>query len=109
MASLPSQPYDFKAQLALGKQAEYFLDRFFSRWFVIEPVDAQTERRDGYDRTFVRKTNGERLKIEYKADWQAAETHNVFVETISVYEERTPGWPIPRRRTCSSTMCRPSD
>ncbi len=92
MASLPLQTYDFKAQLALGKQAEAFLDRYFSRWFTIQQVDAQTERRDGYDRVFTRKNNGERLKIEYKADWQAAETHNAFIETISVYEARTPGW-----------------
>jgi hypothetical protein len=84
--------YKFRDQLDQGKRAEAFLDSYFSRWFGIFPVSLETELRDGYDRIFQRRSDGERLKIEYKADWQAAETGNAFIETISVYEERKPGW-----------------
>jgi hypothetical protein len=84
--------HKFRDQLHEGKRAEAFLDTFFSRWFHIHPVSLDTELRDGYDRIYQRRGNGERLKIEYKADWQAAETGNAFIETISVYEERKPGW-----------------
>jgi hypothetical protein len=82
----------FQDQLHEGKRAEHFLDIYFARWFHIHPVSLDTELRDGYDRVFQRRNNAERLKIEYKADWQASDTGNAFIETISVYEERKPGW-----------------
>jgi hypothetical protein len=84
--------YSFQAQLGQGKRAEDFLDHYFARWFRIQPVALDTELRDGYDRIFTRKRDGEQLKIEYKADWQAADSKNAFIETISVYEERKLGW-----------------
>lgn len=84
--------HKFRDQFEQGKRAEAFLDHYFSRWFHIYRVSLDTELRDGYDRIFQRRTDDERLRIEYKADWQAAETGNAFIETISVYEERKPGW-----------------
>jgi hypothetical protein len=89
----PSPPqYRFETQHALGKQAEQFLDHYFARWYIIQTIDLATEIRDGYDRIFIRKHDQQAIRVEYKADWQAAATGNAFIETISIYEERKPGW-----------------
>jgi hypothetical protein len=84
--------YNFKDQLEQGKRAEGFLDHYFSRWYHIQPVALDVELRDGYDRLYRRKSDGEARKVEYKSDWLAADTGNAFIETISVYEQRKPGW-----------------
>jgi hypothetical protein len=84
--------YKFRDQLDQGKRAEHFLDDYFSRWFRIQPVPLDTELREGYDRLFTRRLDGETLKIEYKADWHAARSRHAFIETISIYEDHKPGW-----------------
>jgi hypothetical protein len=84
--------YKFRDQFDQGKRAEDFLDHYFARWFHIQPVALETELSEGYDRIYTRKIDGEQLRIEYKADYQAAESKNAFIETISVYEDRKPGW-----------------
>lgn len=86
------QEYNFKDQLERGKRAEGFLDHYFARWYHVQSVALDTELRCGYDRLFVGKADGETRRVEYKADWTAAETGNAFIETISIYEQRKPGW-----------------
>jgi hypothetical protein len=84
--------HSFAAQHELGKQAEQFLDRYFTRWYEIQAITLATERAEGYDRLFIRRHDQQPFRIEYKTDWVAAETGNAFIETISVYEERKAGW-----------------
>jgi hypothetical protein len=88
----PTPQHTFAAQYEQGKQAEQLLDRHFARWYKIQTIPLSTERAEGYDRLYIRRHDRQPFKVEYKTDWVAAETGNVFIETISVYEERKPGW-----------------
>jgi hypothetical protein len=83
--------YTFEKQLAQGEQAETRLDAFFARWYDIQPVCRQDQRR-GIDRFFTHKETGARVAVEYKTDWTASKTGNAFVETISVDTTDKPGW-----------------
>jgi|TARA_Y100000310_G_scaffold96219_1_gene93983 hypothetical protein len=83
--------YDFKTQFVSGKADEAKLDKFFSRWYEIIPVNRDAERK-GVDRIFTHKDDGRKYVVEYKADSKAAETGNVFIETISVDTAKKPGW-----------------
>lgn len=84
--------YQFHTQYEQGKRAEAFLDRYFSRWFIVAPIPVGREKAEGFDRIFTRRSNYEQLKIEYKADWTAAVSGNAFLETVSVDSEHKAGW-----------------
>lgn len=83
--------YTFDTQLSKGQASEQELDKFFSEWYDIAPVNMDTQRQ-GIDRIFTRKDNGRVSKVEYKTDWTASKTHNAFVETVSVDTTNKPGW-----------------
>jgi hypothetical protein len=71
--------YSFKTQLAKGKAQEARLDKFFSRWFEIAPATRE-QQRQGIDRLWTGKQHGQHLSVEYKADWTASGTGNVWLE-----------------------------
>lgn len=83
--------YDFGAQLSKGENGERFLDSYFARryWILAVPLDMQ---RKGIDRVYISKTSLVVQLVEYKTDWTAGQTNNLFVETTSVDTEGTPGW-----------------
>ena len=71
--------YDFDEQLAIGEEAEKVLDKYFERWYRVEPV-GMAEQRQGIDRVFT-KPDGTKVTVEYKSDFQASRTGNAFIET----------------------------
>ncbi len=87
-----SRSENFNEALDKGKWGERFLDSFFSRWYRIEQASEDQEA-EGIDRIF--SHHDKHHTIEYKTDFAAARTGNVFVETDShvignnVYKE---GW-----------------
>lgn len=76
-----SQIYGFNTQLKIGEKNEKLLDLYFIKYYQIKPVSLD-EQKKGIDRIFI---DGDRmLKIEYKADYKAIKTGNVYIETYSV-------------------------
>lgn len=51
----------------------------------------ETEKAEGYDRIF-QYPGGTEYKMEYKTDFQASVTGNVFIETVSMDIYDKPGW-----------------
>jgi len=83
--------HNFDDSLPEGEKEESKLDCFFAKWYEIKPV-GMNKQRDGIDREWkCRKTKRE-FSVEYKADSKAAETGNVFIETVSVDTTGKPGW-----------------
>lgn len=83
--------YQFDAQFQKGQAAETFLDNFFAERFTIQSATRE-EQRQGIDRHYTNKTTGAAFSVEYKTDWLASQTHNVFIETVSVDTANKPGW-----------------
>lgn len=83
--------HSFDEQLATAQKDEEWLDDYFSRWFEIEQVDIEWQRR-GVDRFFTARSDGRRWSVEYKADHRTVETGNVFIETVSVDTKDILGW-----------------
>lgn len=83
--------YEFEGQLKRGQDGENILDRHYGRWFKITPA-SQTEQREGIDRHYTSRENGEHHAVEYKTDWTAGWTNNAFVETVSVDTTGKRGW-----------------
>jgi hypothetical protein len=74
--------HNFDESLETGKKHESDLDTFFRRWFTIDTVPLELDKL-GVDRIFTRKKGVERFSVEYKADEQAHETGNAFIEIVS--------------------------
>lgn len=85
--------YTFDEKFAQGAQGEAFLDAFFKRWYLVFPATPE-EQREGIDRYFVHLRQRRVLAIEYKTDERAGQTHNAFVETVSVDTASKPGWAV---------------
>ena len=83
--------YAFQAQLSRGEGAEQQLDDHFADRFTIAPATRE-QQRQGIDRLFTRRDTGRLYTIEYKTDWTAGRTGNVFIETVSVDTMHIPGW-----------------
>lgn len=83
--------YSFQEKLAQGKNAEEFLDKFFGRWYRINDIPLEIEKRIHADRLFV-DLNGTQTVVEYKTDFMCHQTGNLIVETISADTTNTPGW-----------------
>lgn len=83
--------YQFTTQLAEGITGEDHLDQKFAAWYTITPA-TRGEQRQGIDRWFTRRTNGEKISVEYKTDRTAGRTGNAFIETVSVDTAHKPGW-----------------
>jgi len=71
--------YDMAEQLSKGEKAELLLDAFFSTKYRIQDV-SRSFQRVGIDRTFTSKATGKSFTVEYKTDWTAGRTGNVFLE-----------------------------
>jgi hypothetical protein len=83
--------YTFDAQKTRGDTGEEFLDRWFAAEYEVRPASPQ-EQRWGIDRIFIHRQTGQRLAVEYKTDYKAANTGNAFVETVSVDTVGKAGW-----------------
>lgn len=81
--------YTFAEQFEAGQRGEYLIDGIMGRFVDIKPVTRQGQRK-GIDRIF--KGDGERWKVEYKTDFLAGKTGNVFLETVSVDTADKKGW-----------------
>ena len=76
--------YNFKRQLDKGEEQEKILDDFFrSRGWKIIYADMDAQRA-GIDRWFEASVHNGLIGIEYKADFRAHETGNLYLETVSV-------------------------
>lgn len=83
--------YEFDEQLDKGHGYETRLDKYFSKWYSVHPIEEQAVQRMGIDRRFTGPT-GAVYSVEYKTDERAGETGNVFIETVSVDTENKLGW-----------------
>ena len=83
--------YSFDGQLEKGKEHEAILDAFFSSQYEISEVPSSLQQL-GMDRIFVSKKSGVKASVEYKTDFIAQNTGNVFIETESVDNLGGPGW-----------------
>lgn len=83
--------HDFTQKLIQGQAYEDRLDRYFSQWFTVKPVNIEMQKH-GIDRVFSQKDNGLQLLVEYKSDDRAAKTGNAFVEIISRDTAKVLGW-----------------
>lgn len=73
---------DFKNDLLRGDKGEAILDKYYQKYFIIKPVTAQ-EQRLGIDRIYTHKLLRYCYSVEYKTDFRAHQTGNVFIETWS--------------------------
>lgn len=90
--------HDFGACLQVGEAAEQMLDHALSTFFFIDHA-TRAEQRAGIDRHLRNRISRHRESCDYKADWQAARTRHVFVETIAVDAVHKPGWACVSRAT----------
>ncbi len=83
--------YDFDDKLKEGEGYERLLDKHFAnKGYDVSPVTMGEQKR-GIDRYWT-ASDGMRWAVEYKADSTAHETGNMFLETVSVDTESSPGW-----------------
>lgn len=82
--------YLFDTQFARGKSGEQALDAYFSRHWDIRAATREQERQ-GIDRIF-RRHDGAELSVQYKTDFKAGRTGNVFIETVSGDAIGRAGW-----------------
>lgn len=84
-----------KEQLKKGEERECELDEYFSPDWIIYQLSRVHEGKGLGDRIYVSKGDSSNIwLIEYKADEKAAETGNVFVETVSVDTAHKMGWVV---------------
>ena len=83
--------YNIHKQLPAAMRHENDLDKFFeAKNIIVKKVNMNTQR-NGIDRLWT-YPNGLRVSVEYKADSKAAQTNNVFIETVSVDKDNKLGW-----------------
>lgn len=83
--------HQFFEKLRQGQAVERELDEHFRDKYSIRKA-SMDEQRIGIDRVFVDRETMEAFRVEYKADYRAVETGNVFVETVSVDSRGVRGW-----------------
>jgi len=86
----------FRRDLARGQEIERLLDAYLEPTYEIRPATVR-EQRQGIDRFLTHRETGETFSIDYKADWLAARTGNVFIETVSVDRTGAAGWALSSR------------
>lgn len=91
--------YDFGEKLLQGKNAERFLDDYFSKWYVVNEIPLEIEKCIHADRLFVDR-RGTQTIVEYKTDFMGHKTGNLIVEIVSVDNANKPGWVY----TCQADM-----
>lgn len=82
--------YQFTSQKQLARPIEARLDGYFEKFFEVQPANGWQQHR-GIDRIFTGRAFGQRLMVEYKSDFLAADTGNAFIE-LSVGDK--PGWAV---------------
>lgn len=82
--------HQFSDRLKRGEAVERDLDDHFAERYSIRKASMK-EQTAGIDRFFTDQ-DGEVFDVEYKADYRASETGNVFVETVSVDSRGVEGW-----------------
>jgi hypothetical protein len=83
--------YSFSQQLSKGKQSESMLDDYFRKWYTVENVPIEFEKKLHYDRLFIRP-DGSQITVEYKTDYMGHQTGNLIVEIVSNDKYDVPGW-----------------
>ena len=85
---------DFLESFNRGKIGEEILDKFFSRWYLVEKSNPWQEKA-GIDRVFTPKDKNQVSTgklIEYKTDFRAAKTERFYIEVLSHSQKHIPGW-----------------
>jgi hypothetical protein len=83
--------HNFQDSLNNGLDYERKLDLFYSQFYQVYTVDIKSQRL-GIDRLWKHKIENQFYSVEYKTDFRAAETGNLFVETVGDKEGNRPGW-----------------
>lgn len=95
-----SDVHNFGDSLERGAAGEEFIARWLSQWGTVDMVEDMEVQRRGID--MILNHDGRPMTLEVKTDYRAAETGNVFLETVSVQTEggksSKPGWLF----TCSA-------
>lgn len=86
-----SRFHSFDTKLRQGQVVERELDEYFRERYAIRKA-SYAEQHAGIDRVFTDAGTEERHTVEYKADWRAHDTGNVFIETVSVDSKDVRGW-----------------
>jgi len=82
--------YSYQRQLRSGEEQEQLLDAFLGMLYTVRPVSPE-QQRAGIDR--ICSLGTWTCFVEYKTDWTAAKTGNVFIELVSVdRQNQKPGW-----------------
>lgn len=88
----PSKTYDFSTQELIGKSGEKIIDQWLStRYKILDVSDIQKYQEAGIDRILMRP-DGSTVNVEYKFDLASYRTGNLFFETVSVDNQKLPGW-----------------
>ena len=74
--------YNFKESLKKGKEGEEILDEYFGERFEIIPTELTLDKL-GIDRIFI-TPKGVKYGVEYKTDYKAKDSGNLYLETVSV-------------------------
>ena len=82
--------HDFDRSVEVEKRWAPVLDRWIRDTYPLREATAAEQRR-GIDRLAI-NDRGLEVAIDYKCDERAQWTGNVFMETVSVDVDRTPGW-----------------
>ena len=85
--------HSFKESLERGMTFEADLDAYFGRSYEVHPVDMDGQW-GGKDRVLVSRQTGMVYTIEYTGDDKAADTGNVFIETVSSDRSGRKGWAL---------------
>lgn len=106
--------FDFESQLAVGEAGEEYLDAFYKEHYDIRSVKDLDLQKRGVDRLYKSKDSSLScwFTVEYKVDFKAGETGNVFLEIeVSSEQKKGFGWVqklfsqilfyyVPKKATC---------
>lgn len=86
--------HEFYDKLEQGEEAEKVLDDVFSDGFTKITKASKELQLLGIDRIMMCEESGVRESVEYKTDFVAHKTNNVFIETVSSREDDVGGWAL---------------
>lgn len=85
--------YTFEDQLELSERYEHILDEHYRTKGIHPIATTKDEQFAGIDR-YLARPDGTIVSVDYKVDFTAGTTGNMFLETFSNYEARRYGWTI---------------
>jgi hypothetical protein len=84
--------YQFDTQNHIGKSGEHYIDKWLRHTYKIIDVSCISRyQKAGIDR-IVTRPDGSNVTLEYKVDFTAKRTGNIFFETVSNDKKEIPGW-----------------